>query len=77
MSYTTRADLWLERSRLDGMMLGALSYGMFTTVLVELAFVPQKADSFSFKSKPLLLSCNDLDTGVKLHVIGSSSCFTS
>jgi len=28
-SYTPSTDLWLERSRLNGMILGAVSYGWF------------------------------------------------
>ena len=31
-SYTPDTDLWLERSRLDGMMLSAVSYGEYSHV---------------------------------------------
>ncbi|KAG2754184.1 hypothetical protein P692DRAFT_20870413 [Suillus brevipes Sb2] len=37
MSYTPQTDLWLERSRLDGMMLGAASYGGFFFLTVQAA----------------------------------------
>ncbi|KAG1767121.1 hypothetical protein EDD22DRAFT_950232 [Suillus occidentalis] len=37
MSYTPQTDLWLERSRLDGMMLGAVSYGGFFFLTVQAA----------------------------------------
>ncbi|KAF9237212.1 hypothetical protein BU15DRAFT_88819 [Melanogaster broomeanus] len=34
-SYTPDTDLWLERSRLDGMLLGAVSYGMFFVLTIQ------------------------------------------
>ncbi|KAG1796494.1 uncharacterized protein BJ212DRAFT_1489317 [Suillus subaureus] len=36
-SDTPSTDLWLERSRLDGMMLGAVSYGGFFILTVQAA----------------------------------------
>lgn len=48
MSYTPQTDLWLERSRLDGMILGAASYGgfFFLTVQATTALIkrPQYGD---------------------------------
>lgn len=37
MSYIPQTDLWLERSRLDGMILGAVSYGGFFFLTVQAA----------------------------------------
>lgn len=34
-SYTPATDLWLERSRLDGMMLGAVSYGVLLLLTLQ------------------------------------------
>ncbi|KIM54440.1 hypothetical protein SCLCIDRAFT_11311 [Scleroderma citrinum Foug A] len=34
-SYTPNTDLWLERSRLDGMILGAVSYGMLLLLTIQ------------------------------------------
>ncbi|KAG6332119.1 hypothetical protein ID866_6971 [Astraeus odoratus] len=34
-SYTPDTDLWLERSRLDGMTLGAVSYGMLLLLTIQ------------------------------------------
>ncbi|KIJ63955.1 hypothetical protein HYDPIDRAFT_28853 [Hydnomerulius pinastri MD-312] len=34
-SDTPDTDLWLERSRLDGMLLGAVSYGMFFLLTIQ------------------------------------------
>ncbi|KAG0693462.1 hypothetical protein DFH29DRAFT_395798 [Suillus ampliporus] len=35
LSYTPQTDLWLERSRLDGMVLGSVSYGVFCLLTVQ------------------------------------------
>ncbi|KAF8522869.1 hypothetical protein JB92DRAFT_2886584 [Gautieria morchelliformis] len=32
---TPQTDLWLERSRFNGMLLGSVSYGMFLTLTIE------------------------------------------
>ncbi|KAG0699507.1 hypothetical protein DFH29DRAFT_808925 [Suillus ampliporus] len=34
-SYTPQTDLWLERSRLDGMVLGGVSYGVYFLLTVQ------------------------------------------
>ncbi|KAG0694499.1 hypothetical protein DFH29DRAFT_1083812 [Suillus ampliporus] len=34
-SYTPHTDLWLERARLDGMVLGGVSYGVFFLLTVQ------------------------------------------
>ncbi|KAG2338743.1 hypothetical protein BDR05DRAFT_968883 [Suillus weaverae] len=36
-SDTPQTNLWLERARLDGMMLGGVSYGIFTLLTVQAA----------------------------------------
>jgi hypothetical protein len=46
MSYTPQTDLWLERSRLDGMMLGAVSYGVFTSCIVDIGLCTSKGGFF-------------------------------
>lgn len=46
MSYTPQTDLWLERSRLDGMMLGAVSYGVFTSCSFEIGLCTSKGGFF-------------------------------
>ncbi|OJA15000.1 hypothetical protein AZE42_07802 [Rhizopogon vesiculosus] len=36
-SYIPQTDLWLERSRLNGMLLGAVSYGVFFVLTIQAA----------------------------------------
>ncbi|KAG1730975.1 uncharacterized protein EDB91DRAFT_1059117 [Suillus paluster] len=54
-SNTSQAALWLERSRLDGMVLGGVSYGIYLFLTVQTWIVVMQQPRYGGRSRRVLL----------------------